>query len=220
MLTHRTRKKEEKIGEEIEIAAARRGRASADTLDLRPAVLVTSELVCSCSSSLFHPPQACHFTLPYPLQLSTPSFSARETLNQTAHTSNTVSAHTAAASSEGFPYTSRNKESKSEFQSLTLVRGPLKLLLGPWDPSPLLPSHPSLLLSPLFLLLSSSLSYYWGWPASQPWTQWPRNPLALTVPVLLAAGRLSLCLPEWPRRNEVPWSHHAEPIVFTLMHTV
>lgn len=116
-----------------------------------------------------------------------------------------------------FPYTSRNKGFESEFQPLTLVSGPQKPPLRLWDPSPRLPSHspPPSSSSPF-----SSLSYYWGWPASQPCAQWPRNPVALTVPVLLAAGRLSLCLPEWPRRNEVPWSHHGKPIVFTLMHTV
>lgn len=57
-----------------ELAPAKRERESAGTMDLRPAALVTSELVFSCNSSLFLHPQACHFTLPCPLQTSTRSF--------------------------------------------------------------------------------------------------------------------------------------------------
>lgn len=69
-----------------EMAPAKRERESAGTVDLRPAALVTSELVFSCNSSLFLHPQACHFTLPCPLQTSTRSFflSLQVSTSQTA----------------------------------------------------------------------------------------------------------------------------------------
>lgn len=179
---------------------------SKNTLDVRPGALVTSELslpAAAASSSLLGPVTSlCHILFSQALPPS-PSVSAKHWPRNTE----LIQQWPRSILGE-FLYTGRNKRFKFEFQSLTLVSGHQKPSQRLWDPSqlPLLPPFlPSSSSSP------SSFSHYWGWP---------RNPPALTVPILLAAGGLSLCLPEWPWRNEVPWSHHAKPIVFTLMHTV
>lgn len=88
---------------------------SGDTLDPRPAVLVTSELVSSCSSRLVLPRPVtllCHILFS---QALLPSLLPLQDTDQTA------SQATQCTSLQGFPYTTRNKGSESEFQSLTLV---------------------------------------------------------------------------------------------------